>query len=147
MEITRNKKAFFDYEILDKIEAGLVLRGFETKAVKNGQINLKGAYVTLKNSEPGITNMHISKYKPAGKMDDYEPEVWRKLLLHKNQIAQIKGKMNEKGLTILPLRVYTKGRLIKVEIGIGKGKKLFNKKNILLKRAQNREIQRALKLK
>lgn len=145
MALAENKKAFFDYEILEKIEAGLVLTGYETKAIKSGNMSLKGAYVVFQNTTPYLINAHIGLYKPAGKIPDYEPERSRKLLLKKSEMRYLRGKFEEKGLTIVPLKVYTKNRFIKVEIGIGRGKKLFDKRETIKKRDTKKEIQRTLK--
>ena len=145
MELAKNKKAYFDYQILESLEAGLLLRGYEVKSVKKGQLNLKGSYITTHKDKIGITGMHITKYKPAGHLDDYDPDGWREILLHKKQISYLRGKMQEKGLTIVPLRVYTKARLVKVEIGICKGKKQFDKREIIKKRDLDRELRRTLK--
>jgi len=143
--VIKNKKAFFDYEVLETIEAGLILSGHETKAIKSGQVNLKGSYVSFHKDQIGIAKMHVSKYKPAGPMPDHDPDRWRPLLLHKKQIALLMTKNNEKGLTIIPLKVYTKGRLIKVEIGICRGKKMYNKREIIKQKDIKRETQRTLK--
>jgi len=140
-----NKKAQFDYEILDTLEAGLELAGYEVKSVKNGNINLKGAFVNFYSNEAYLTGAHIQKYKMAGVLPDYDPERRRKLLLHKKQIQYLQGKSLEKGLTIVPLKVYTNDRLVKVEIGIGQGRKLYNKKEHIKTRDVNREIARTLK--
>ena len=85
MELAKNKKAYFDYQILESLEAGLLLRGYEVKSVKKGQLNLKGSYITTHKDKIGITGMHITKYKPAGHLDDYDPDGWREILLHKKQ--------------------------------------------------------------
>ncbi|MBU1180266.1 SsrA-binding protein SmpB [Patescibacteria group bacterium] len=143
--ITENKKAYYDYEILDKFEAGIVLFGYEVKSVRQGNIKLKGAFVTLHKNEPYLTGAHISKYKPAGHLLDYEPERSRKLLMKKKEIRYLLGKKEERGLTIVPLLVYTKGSKIKIEIGIGKGKKRYEKKEIKKKKDLDREIKRTLK--
>jgi len=145
MVLAKNKKAYFDYEILDKIEAGLVLSGQEVKSAKNGQVNLKGSYVNFEKDEAFLVKMHISKYKQAGNLPDYDPEQSRKLLLRKQQLINIKSKSLEKGLTIVPLIVYTKGRLIKVEIGVAKGKKNYDKRDKIKKRDQDRELKRFIK--
>ena len=145
MALAENKKALFDYEILEKFEAGLVLTGYETKAIKNGNMSLKGAYVVFQNTTPYLINAHIGLYKPAGKIPDYDPERSRKLLLKKSEMRYLRGKFEEKGLTIVPLKVYTKNRFIKVEIGIGRGKKLFDKRETIKKRDTKKEIQRTLK--
>ncbi|PIR66592.1 MAG: SsrA-binding protein [Parcubacteria group bacterium CG10_big_fil_rev_8_21_14_0_10_36_14] len=143
--LSENKKAYHDYEILEKYEAGIVLYGFEVKAVRNGNMSLKGAYVTFHNNEAFLTGSYIGKYKPAGGLSDYEPERSRKLLLKKREILYLKGKSEVKGLTILPLLVYTKGSKVKIEIGIGKGKKQYEKKEIKKKKDIERDIKRTLK--
>lgn len=144
-KLGENKKAHFDYEFLQKFEAGIVLAGHEVKAVKQGNIGLKGAFVTFHNSEPMLTGAHISKYKGAGGLKDYDPERSRKLLLKRKEIRYLLGKKEEKGLTIVPISVYTKGSKIKVEIAIGKGKKQYEKKEKIKKRDLEREIKRTLK--
>jgi len=145
MILLENKKAFFDYEILEKIEAGLKLTGQEVKSAKAGQINLKGTFVTFHNGEAYVTNMHINKYKAAGPMPDYDPTHSRQLLLRKKQIAYLQAKSHEKGLTIMPLSVYTKGRLIKIEIAVARGKKLYDKRESIKNRELKRELDRARK--
>ena len=143
--LAENKKALFDYEILEKYEAGLALTGQETKSAKMGQINLKGSYVTFHNGKAYVLNMHINKYKAAGPLPDYDPTHTRQLLLHKKEIAYLQGKSMEKGLTIVPLQVYTKDRLIKVEIGIGRGRKTYDKRDVIKKRDIIRETNKILK--
>lgn len=145
MPLAENKKAFFDYEIMDKYDAGLVLSGQEVKSAKEGQISLKGAFVTFHNGKAYITNMHINKYKPAGPLPDYDPTQSRQLLLHKKEIAYLQGKSLEKGLTIVPLKVYTKARLIKVEIAVARGKHKYDKREAIKKRDIQREISKARK--
>lgn len=139
-----NKKARFEYEILETLEAGLVLTGPEVKSTRNKQIKLSGSFVTVHEGVVYLLNTHISKYKYST-LQDYEPERSKKLLLSKKQIAYLTAKLQEKGLTIVPLSVYTKGRKIKVEIGIGKGKKQFDKKRVLKERQEGRDMRRALK--
>ena len=139
-----NKKAKFDYEILDTLEAGLVLTGPEVKSIRSKQIKLTGSFVTFHGDEAYLLNTHITKYKYAS-IKDYEPERSRKLLLNKKQIAYLRAKLQEKGLTIVPLSVYTKGRKIKVEIGIGRGKKQYDKKRVIKERQEKRDMKRALK--
>ncbi|MEK7681002.1 MAG: SsrA-binding protein SmpB [Patescibacteria group bacterium] len=143
MSLAENKKAFFDYEILEKYEAGLVLTGQEVKSVKNGQANLKGSYITFHNKKPTVIGMHISKYKPAGKLPDYDPVRTREVLLKKKEIAYLQGKSQEQGLTIVPLKVYASGRLVKMEIGVGRGKKSYDKREAIKKRELKRELERA----
>jgi SsrA-binding protein len=145
MNLAENKKAMFDCEILEKYEAGLALTGQEVKSAKSGQINLKGSYVTFHNGKAYVLNMHINKYKPAGPLPNYDPTRSRQLLLRKKEIAYLQEKSMEKGLTIMPLRVYTKQRLIKMEIGIGRGRKTYDKREVIKKRDVKREIARAKK--
>lgn len=145
MSLAENKKAFFEYDILEKLEAGLVLTGQEVKSAKIGQVNLKGSYITFHDNKAYVLNMHINKYKAAGPLPDYDPTHSRELLLHKKQIAYLQGKSSEKGLTIMPLSMYTKGRLIKLEIAIGRGKKLYDKRESLKKKDLKRELDRARK--
>lgn len=140
-----NKKALFDYEILEKYEAGIVLIGAEVKSVQGGHISLKGAYVTFHHNEPYLTGAHISRYKPAAGLADYDPERSRKLLLRNKEIRHLLAKKEEKGLTIVPLMVYIKHSKIKVEIAVGKGKKQFEKKEKIKARDIERDIRRTLK--
>ena len=143
--LAENKKALFDYEILEKFEAGLALTGQEVKSAKAGQIALKGSYVTFHNGKAYVLNMHITKYKPAGPLPDYDPTRTRELLLHKKEIAYLQAKSMEKGLTIVPLSVYTKQRLLKIEVAIARGKKTFDKREVSKKRELKRELDRARK--
>ncbi|MBI5729062.1 MAG: SsrA-binding protein SmpB [Candidatus Magasanikbacteria bacterium] len=137
-----NKKALFDYEILEDYEAGIALSGPEVKAVKNGQINLKGSYVVFAGGNPTLLNAHISPYAFAGKLADYDPTASRRLLLKKREINYLRGKLEERGLTIVPLSVYTSGHLIKVKIGLAKGKQLHDKRETIKKRDLDREVRR-----
>lgn len=140
-----NKKALFDYEILEKFEAGIVLFGHEVKSVKGGHLSLKGSYVTFHNDEPYLIGTHISRYKPASGIKEYDPDRSRKLLLKNKEIRYLLGKKEEKGLTIVPIRVYTKQSKVKVEIGVGRGKRQFEKKEKIKARDIEREIKRTLK--
>ncbi len=143
--LAENKKALFDYEILEKYEAGLSLTGQEVKSAKMGQINLKGSYVTFHNGKAYVLNMHINKYKSAGPLPDYDPTHTRQLLLHKKEIAYLQGKSMEKGLTIVPLQVYTKQRLLKIEVAVARGRKTFDKREVIKTRELKRELDRARK--
>lgn len=145
MNLATNKKALFDYEILEKLEAGLILFGHEVKSVKNGQISLKGAYITFHGNKGFLTNAHISLYKPAGKMDDYDPTRSREILLSKKELRYLQGKSQEKGLTIVPLSVYTKKRFVKVEIAVARGKHHYDKRETIKQRDLDKEIKRTLK--
>ena len=143
-EIARNKKATFEYFILDKFEAGIMLEGCEVKSVRAGGISLAESYVRVINGELFLINAYI---KPYENTSAFIPDARknRKLLLKKQEISQIINKFSEKGLTIVPLRVYLKGNLIKVEIGVGRGKKLYDKRASLKEKSAKLEIERASK--
>lgn len=142
----QNKKAHFDYEILDEYEAGLVLSGQETKSARNGGARLKGAFITFKtDGSAWVTNMHISPYKFAGTIKDYDPTASRKILLTKKELNSLREKSQELGLTIVPLSLYTKGRFIKLKIGLGRGKKKYDKRETIRKRDLQREARKNLK--
>ena len=141
-----NKRANYDYEIKDKFEAGIVLFGHEVKSVKTGHINLKGSYVTLKKTKKALPelyliNAHIPLYKFAGTVKNYNPTRPRKLLVKKKEIRHLVGKKQEQGLTLVPLKMYTKRSLIKLGFGIGKGKKKFDKRELIKKREVDRKMQ------
>lgn len=142
-----NKKGLYDYQVLEKFEAGLVLSGPEVKSVKAGQIKLLGSYVTINHTgQAFLVGAHISPYKPAAAIQsNYEPTKSRRLLLNKKEINYLLGKGREKGLTIMPISAYTKGSLIKLEVGLVRGKKQFDKREIIKKRETDREIRRNLK--
>jgi SsrA-binding protein len=140
-----NKRAHFDYQIGDTFEAGLVLTGQEVKSVKATHISLKESFVTVKGTELYLTNAHITPWKHAGEIKNYEPTRPRKLLLRKTEIRRLIGKVRTEGLTLVPIRVYTKKRLLKLEFGVGKGKKKFDKREDLTKKESDRKIKRALK--
>jgi SsrA-binding protein len=140
-----NKHALHDYAILEKVSAGIVLSGPEVKSVRAGNINLKGSYVTIHNGEALLTGAHIGLYKPAGPQKDYDPYRSRTLLLKKKEIARIIGKLKEKGLTAVPLSIYTSKSRIKVEVGIARGKRQFEKRELIKKRDVEREIRTHLK--
>jgi SsrA-binding protein len=142
---TKNKKARFNFEILDEIEAGLVLSGQETKSIRTGGARLQGAFVSLREDGAYLANMHIAKYKYSAKDDKYNPTQDRKLLLNKKELDYLRGKSQEKGLTIIPLSVYTKGRFIKISLGTARGKKKHDKRETIKKRDVKKEIERALK--
>lgn len=139
-----NKRAFFDYHISETYEAGIVLSGPEVKSVKAGNIDLKGAYITVANNEVYLINASIAPYKFA-RQENYQPRHTRKLLLHKKEIDYLLGKSKERGITILPLKVYLKGGLVKLTIGIARSKKKYDKREIIKKREAEREIERHLK--
>ena len=144
--ISVNKRAGFDYEILERFEAGIVLSGQEVKSIKTGHISLAGAFVTLIGSEAWLTNAHVPPYKMAGQVLDYDPTRSRKLLLRKKELASLYGKIKQKGLTLVPIRVYTKGNKIKLEFGIGRGKKKYEKRDLIKKREVDKKIREAMKV-
>lgn len=145
--LSKNKQAHYDYEILEKFEAGIVLFGHEVKSVKSGHANLKGSYITIDNkNEAWLINCHIPLYKPAGNMlSSYNPTRSRRLLMNKNELISIHTKIQNAGLTILPLSVYTKVSLIKIEVGIVRGRKKYDKRSIIKKRDVEREIKLKMK--
>jgi SsrA-binding protein len=142
--IIKNKKAYFDYVITDKTEAGIALRGSEVKAIRDGKASLVDSYVRIKNKEAFIVNAYIAPYSFT-QDDAYDSRRTRKLLLHKHEIVQLETKLNQKGFTIVPLRLHFKRGRVKVEIGLGKGKKTFDKRQSIKKKMQQREIQRQIK--
>ncbi len=147
--IATNKKALHDYQVLEKLEAGLVLSGPEVKSIKTGQINLKGSYVSINGkNQVYLVGAHISAYKPAAANQiNYQATRNRKLLLNKKEINYLAGKSKERGLTIMPISVYTKGSLIKVELGLVRGKKQYDKRETIKKREIDREIRRKMRRK
>lgn len=142
--IADNKKARFDYEIIDKFEAGMVLTGSEVKSLREGAVTLKDAYVSFRNGEAFLQNAHISVYR-ASSYNNHEPERLRKLLLHREEINKIMGRVQEKSLSCVPLKLYFKRGRVKVEIGLGRGKKKHDKRQSLKKKESDRELARALK--
>jgi len=143
--LAKNKKAAHNYEILDKYEAGIVLSGQEVKSAKSGKMSIKGSYVIPKHNELFLVGANIPPYQPFNVPLEYEPEQDRKLLLKRDQIKHLIGKSKQEGLTLIPLRVYTKSGLIKVEIAVAKGKKKYEKQEKVKKREAERKIRRELK--
>lgn len=141
-----NKKAYFDYEILEKFNAGIALIGQEVKSIKNGHISIKGAYVVIDNNgEVFMIGSNVPAYQPKNAPSNYNQERSRKLLLKKSEIQYLIGKSSERSLTMVPLRVYTVKGKIKIEFGLGKGKRKFDKRELIKKREAKREIDRSLK--
>lgn len=141
----RNKKAYFDYEILEKYEAGIELKGTEVKSVREGKVNLRDSFVRIENGEAFLFNTYIAPYK-HGSLFNHEPTRKRKLLLHKREIKRLMGKVQEKGLTIVPLRMYFNERgKVKVEIALVKGKRKYDKREAIKRRELEREAQKAMK--
>lgn len=139
--IATNKKAFHDYQILEKIEAGLVLTGTEVKSLRAGRCNLKDSYARIRDGEAWLVGLHISPYRNAG-YASHDPERERKLLLHKAEIKRIHRKVQEKGITLVPIRLYFKRGLAKVEIGLAAGKREYDKRQEIARREQQREMKR-----
>ena len=143
--LAHNKRANFDYQISDIYEAGLMLTGQEVKSVRAGHVSLKESFVTVRGSELYLTNAHITPYKQAGEIKGYEPTRPRKLLLRAAEIRRLIGKIHAEGLTLVPIRVYTKKRYIKLEFGVGKGKKEYDKRHAIAKREAEKKMKQALK--
>jgi SsrA-binding protein len=140
--IATNRRARHNYEILETQEAGLVLRGTEVKALRGGLVNFKDAYATVRNGEMWLLGCHISPYS-HGTDANHDPERDRKLLLHGREIARLEGKVAERGLTLVPLRLYFKNGRAKLELGLGRGRKLHDKRSALREREVRREMDRA----
>ncbi|MCR5324585.1 MAG: SsrA-binding protein SmpB [Lachnospiraceae bacterium] len=144
--VANNKKAYFDYFIEDTYEAGIALAGTEVKSIRMGKCSIKESYIQVENNEMYIFGMHISPYE-KGNIFNKDPLRTRKLLLHKNEIMKLKGQVSEKGYTIVPLTVYLKDGLVKVSIGLAKGKKLYDKRDSIAKKDERREKEREYKIK
>jgi SsrA-binding protein len=142
--IAVNKKAYHDYHILEGHEAGLALTGSEIKSVRLGRVNIGDAYARPEKGEMWLYNSHIPAYQLSGFVT-HEPDRRRKLLLHRNQIAMLAEMASQKGLTLIPLRIYIKNGVAKLELGVGRGKKMFDKRDTLARRDTAREIERAMK--
>jgi SsrA-binding protein len=141
----RNKKAYFNYEILEKFEAGIELQGTEVKSLRLGSARLKDAFARMKNGEVWLVHAHISQYGPASKFN-HDPERPRKLLLHKREIGRLTSKIEEKGLTLLPLKLYFNSRgIAKVMLGLGRGKRKYDKRDKIRRRDVQRDMERELK--
>jgi len=140
-----NKKAHFDYEIIEKYEAGLVLQGHEVKSIKTGHINLTGSYVIMRQNEPYLIGAKIPPYQPKNAPVDYNPEQTRKLLLNKKEINYLIGKVNERGFSLIPLKIYEQNGRIKLEFGLARGKKKYDKKEKIKRRDVERDIRREFK--
>ena len=142
--VATNRKAFHEYNILETFEAGLELKGSEVKSIREGKASLKQAYILIRKGEAWLRGTYIPSYSHTG-FEGHEPVRDRKLLLHKKEIQKINSKLAEKGLTAVPTKLYFKGGLIKLEFGLAKGKKLYDKRDTKKKRDVERDIQRALK--
>ncbi len=145
MALVEHKKARLNYEVLEEFEAGLELLGTEVKSLRAGQGKLEGAHIVVRGGEAYLVGAHIPPYQPANTKEDYDPDRSRRLLLQKKELAQIAAYGDQKGLTIVPLRVYNKGKHLKLAVGAARGKKLLDKRQTLKKRDTEREMRRTLK--
>lgn len=142
--IAVNRKAYHDYHILETLEAGIVLTGTEIKSVRAGRVNLRDSFARAENGELWLFNTHIARYE-AGSHYNHEPTRPRKLLLHRKQIDSLIGTATQKNLTLVPLKLYIKNRVAKVELGVARGKRLYDKREAIARREAEREIERSLK--
>ncbi|MFU8796348.1 MAG: SsrA-binding protein SmpB [Dehalococcoidia bacterium] len=142
--VTVNRKAYHDYQIQETIEAGIVLQGSEIKSIRAGRISLREAYAKPERDELWLCNAHIASYNPAGH-NTHDPTRSRKLLLHREEINDLAGKVMQKGLTIVPLKLYIRHGVAKVELGVAKGKKVYDKRETIARRHADREMERAMK--
>jgi SsrA-binding protein len=142
--VCQNKKARYDYDIIEVIEAGMVLVGTEVKSLREGRANLKDSYARVKNGELYLVQAHISPYTHTH-YDNHDPERVRKLLVHKRELKRLTGKTQEKGLTLVPLKIYFKEGKAKVELALASGKKSYDKRETLKRKDQKREMERAIK--
>jgi len=142
--VCQNRKAFYDYHIEESVEAGIALSGTEVKSLREGKGNLKDSYVIVKDNGVFLLNCHIAPYS-HGNIMNHDPLRTRKLLLHRKEIDRLKGKITMKGYAAIPLKIYFKGPFAKVEIGLARGKKLFEKRDTIKEREARREIERAIK--
>ncbi len=143
-QVATNRKAYHDYFLEDTYEAGIVLTGTEIKSVRAARVNLRDGFVQLRNGEAWLVNVHISPYD-FGNRENHEPRRERKLLLHRQEIRKLQGKVAERGWTIVPLRMYLKNGRAKVEIALVRGKRLYDKKDAIAERDANRDLRRAIK--
>ncbi len=141
--IARNKKAYKLYDILETIEAGLVLKGSEIKSIRQGKVSFKDSYVVFRNNEAYLTGLYIGPYENAG-YSHHEPERDRKLLLHRKEIDSLRGKVQQKGLTLIPLSIYLKNHLAKVELALARGKKLHDQREAIKRKTIEKEMAREL---
>jgi SsrA-binding protein len=142
-DVASNRQASFRYEFLDKLECGLVLQGTEVKSVRDGGVQLKDGFAILRDGELWLYNVHIAPYAPASR-DNHEPERPRKLLAHRREIERLAGKISERGLTLVPTRMYLSGPRVKVEIALARGKDRYDKRQSIKERETKRDMQRAL---
>jgi SsrA-binding protein len=143
--ISDNRQARFLYEILETYEVGIELQGTEVKSIRAGKVNLRDGFATLRDGEVWLMNVHISPYEKSSQFFNHEPRRQRRLLMHNWEIRKLIGQVEQKGLTLVPLKMYLKGSWVKVSLGLGKGKKLHDKRETLKRRQDDRDIARAMK--
>lgn len=143
--LVENRKAYFNYEILEKFDAGIVLLGQEVKSIRSGKAQLAGSYVVFRGEELFLIGTHVSPYQPTNTPKEYNPERSRKLLLQKRELQYLLGKSKQKGLTLIPIKLYTIKGKIKLEFGLARGKKKYDKRQKLKERESDREIERTMK--
>lgn len=143
--VSDNRQARFLYEILETYEAGVELKGTEVKSIREGKVNLRDGYALIRNGEAWLLNVHVSPHSTAGEYFNHDPLRTRKLLLHKQEIRKLIGKVEQQGLTLVPLKMYLKRGLVKLSIGLARGKKLHDKREDIKQRQDKREMERAMK--
>ncbi|GAB4373630.1 MAG: SsrA-binding protein SmpB [Elainellaceae cyanobacterium] len=143
--IADNRQARFQYEILETYEAGITLKGTEVKSIRQGKVNLRDGYALIRDGEAWLHNVHISPHDTAGQIFNHEPRRTRKLLLHGEEIRKLIGQVEQKGLTLVPLKMYLKRGWVKLSLGLARGKKLHDKREDLKRKQERREIERAIK--
>ena len=146
-QIAYNKYALYEYFVIEKLEAGIALEGAEVKALRAGNCNLKDSFCLLRNGELTLKNMHIPVYDKAGAFSSKDSKRDRRLLLHRSELDRLAGKINEKGYTIVPLQVYFRDGRAKIEIGLARGKKLYDKRQDIARKDQRREMEKELKVR
>ena len=144
--VTKNRKARYEYEIVDSYEAGIVLIGTEVKAIREGKVNLSDAYARFRGGELWLIGMHISPYTKSD-IENHEPLRDRKLLLHSRELKKLFRQVEEKGVSLIPLKIYIKGHLVKVDLGLGRGKRKYDKRAAIAERDQKREMDRQRKIR
>ncbi|MEW6034088.1 MAG: SsrA-binding protein SmpB [Chloroflexota bacterium] len=144
--ITVNRKAYHDYSILESVEAGIALTGTEIKSVRAGKVNVRESYIRPEGGELWLVNCHVAQYEP-GMRHSHDPYRPRKMLLHRDQIGRLVGMVSQKGLTLLPLKVYIKNGLAKIELGVARGKRQYEKREAIARRESERELRQRVKLK
>ncbi|MGL5079853.1 MAG: SsrA-binding protein SmpB [Microcoleaceae cyanobacterium] len=143
--VTDNRKARFQYEILETYQAGIELFGTEVKAIRAGRVNMQDGYALVRNGQAWLLNVHISPYEAAGGYFNHDPRRTRKLLLHRQEINKLFGQVEQKGLTLVPLKMYLKNGWVKIDIALARGKKLHDKREDIKQRDDKRDMQRAMK--